>query len=81
MPQGGFFCNNANAALLKAVWEEHPFDEELTGLEDMHLAKKLTENGYRTKGKTNQHQNQAKITPHCVCYAPLLTDRGRRQFT
>jgi rhamnosyltransferase len=40
--QEGFFCNNANSALLAEVWHEHPFDEKLTGLEDMHLAKKLT---------------------------------------
>lgn len=38
---GGFFCNNANAALRADVWARHPFDEELTGLEDMHLAKRL----------------------------------------
>ena len=41
IPQEGFYCNNANAAMLKRVWQEHPFDEELTGLEDMHLAKRL----------------------------------------
>lgn len=44
-PQQGFFCNNANAALLKSVWRLHPFNEELTGLEDMHLARRLVENG------------------------------------
>ncbi|TRO95892.1 glycosyltransferase family 2 protein [Glycocaulis profundi] len=43
LPQDGFFCNNANAALPKAVWSEHPFDEEVTGLEDMVLAKRLVE--------------------------------------
>jgi glycosyltransferase involved in cell wall biosynthesis len=47
IPQDGFFCNNANAALLKSVWCEYPFDEALTGLEDMHLAKTLTQSGYR----------------------------------
>lgn len=47
LPQEGFYCNNANAALLKSVWSEHPFDEELTGLEDMHLAKRLVACGYR----------------------------------
>jgi glycosyltransferase involved in cell wall biosynthesis len=47
LPQEGFYCNNANAALLKSVWREHPFDEELTGLEDMHLAKRLVACGYR----------------------------------
>ncbi|NPD15521.1 glycosyltransferase [Xinfangfangia sp. D13-10-4-6] len=41
IPQDGFFCNNANSALLRSVWESHPFDEDLTGLEDIELAKRL----------------------------------------
>ena len=45
VPQSGHFCNNANAALLKSCWAQHPFDEELTGLEDMYLAKQLVDNG------------------------------------
>lgn len=45
VPQEGFFCNNANAALLRDCWRRHPFDEELTGLEDMHMAKRLVEQG------------------------------------
>ncbi|MCF6355437.1 MAG: glycosyltransferase [Candidatus Polarisedimenticolaceae bacterium] len=47
IPQDGIYCNNANAALLKNVWHQHRFDEELTGLEDMHLSKRLMEQGYR----------------------------------
>lgn len=43
IPQEGFFCNNANAALLKSVWLETRFNEDLTGLEDMHLARMLVE--------------------------------------
>lgn len=45
LPQQGFFCNNANSALVREVWEEHPFDEDLTGLEDMELAKRLVAAG------------------------------------
>lgn len=45
LAQGGFFCNNANAALAKQVWEQFRFDEELTGLEDMELAKRLVGSG------------------------------------
>lgn len=41
IPQVGFFCNNANAALKKDIWRQFPFDEELTGVEDMYLAKQL----------------------------------------
>ena len=40
-PQDGFFCNNANSALLRSAWERYRFDETLTGLEDMELAKRL----------------------------------------
>jgi rhamnosyltransferase len=32
------FCNNANAALRRSVWEGHPYDESLTGLEDLAWA-------------------------------------------
>ena len=47
LPQEGFFCNNANAALLKTVWKENYFDENLTGLEDMHLSKRLLSQGLK----------------------------------
>jgi len=47
IPQDGFYCNNANSALLRAVWECNRFDEELTGLEDMHLAKSLIRGGHK----------------------------------
>lgn len=47
LPQTGIFCNNANAALTKSVWRDHPFDEALTGLEDMALAKQLVAAGLR----------------------------------
>lgn len=47
IPQAGFFCNNANSALRRDVWEHFPFDETLTGLEDMHLGKRLVDAGLR----------------------------------
>jgi len=47
VPQEGYFCNNANSALLKSAWTANRFDEELTGLEDMHLAKRLVGFGHR----------------------------------
>jgi glycosyltransferase involved in cell wall biosynthesis len=45
VPQPGIFCNNANSALARAAWAEHRFDEDLTGLEDMELAKRLCASG------------------------------------
>lgn len=41
IPQEGFYCNNANSALLASIWAQYRFDEDLTGLEDMHLGKRL----------------------------------------
>ena len=43
IPQKGFYCNNANSAITADAWGHLRFDEELTGLEDMDLAKRLTE--------------------------------------
>lgn len=39
--QSHAFCNNANAALRRSVWEAHPYDETLTGLEDLAWAKEI----------------------------------------
>jgi rhamnosyltransferase len=44
---GGFFCNNANAALLRSAWEAQRFDESVTGLEDMMFARELIARGGR----------------------------------
>lgn len=46
-PQAPFFCNNANAAFRRTAWAARRFDETLTGLEDMHLAKQCVEAGFR----------------------------------
>jgi glycosyltransferase involved in cell wall biosynthesis len=40
------FCNNANAAISHAAWEERPYDEQLTGLEDLDWAKRVMEAGH-----------------------------------
>lgn len=40
------FCNNANAAIRRALWEEFPYDEQLTGLEDIDWAKRVQDAGY-----------------------------------
>ncbi|MEJ2767035.1 glycosyltransferase [Photobacterium sp. MCCC 1A19761] len=45
IPQVGFFCNNANAAIRRDAWLAHRFNEELTGCEDMYLAKLLVDSG------------------------------------
>ncbi|HMX19147.1 MAG TPA: glycosyltransferase family 2 protein [Anaerolineales bacterium] len=41
------FCNNANAAIRKSLWQQHPYDEMLTGLEDLEWAKWAKGQGYK----------------------------------
>jgi glycosyltransferase involved in cell wall biosynthesis len=40
------FCNNANASIRRSVWESQPYDETLTGLEDVEWAKRAMEAGF-----------------------------------
>ena len=47
IPQIDFYCNNANSVLKKEIWEKFKFDEELTGLEDFDLAKRIQQVGYK----------------------------------
>lgn len=41
------FCNNANSAIRRSLFEQVPFDTELTGLEDLDWASKITKMGYQ----------------------------------
>lgn len=38
-PQKSYFCNNANCAVRHTKWQNLPYDETLTGLEDLAWAK------------------------------------------
>ncbi len=40
------FCNNANAAIRSSCWEKIPYNEEVTGLEDLEWAKRAISRGY-----------------------------------
>ena len=42
-----FAVNNANSAIKKELWDQKPFDEILTGLEDIAWAKHWMEKGYK----------------------------------
>ena len=46
-PQEGFFVNNANSAIAAETWRSLRFDEQLTGLEDMELGKRIVASGSR----------------------------------
>lgn len=50
------FCNNANAAIRRALWEEHPYDETLPGLEDLEWARWALE-----RGKTLVYKPEAEV--------------------
>lgn len=41
------FCNNANAAVRRSVWEQLPYNKSLTGLEDIDWAKRALERGHK----------------------------------
>ena len=41
------FCNNANAAIRRSLWQLHPYDESLSGLEDLDWAHWAVGQGYR----------------------------------
>ncbi len=41
------FCNNANCAIRRSVWEDLPYDEDLTGLEDLDWANRARARGHR----------------------------------
>lgn len=40
------FCNNANAAIRRSLWEQLPYDETLTGLEDIDWANRAMRLGH-----------------------------------
>jgi GT2 family glycosyltransferase len=41
------FCNNANAAIRRSVWENLRYDETLTGLEDLDWANRALASGHK----------------------------------
>jgi rhamnosyltransferase len=40
------FCNNANAAIRRNLWKKVPYNEDLTGLEDLDWAKQILRKGH-----------------------------------
>jgi rhamnosyltransferase len=59
------FCNNANAAIRRNLWEEHPYDETLTGLEDVAWAKWAQSQGwdiaYASKAEIIHAHNETPV--------------------
>jgi len=46
LKQGHPYSHNANAAIRKSLWEQHPYNENLTGLEDLAWSSWAMESGY-----------------------------------
>ena len=42
-----YFCNNANSMIRKDLWLNHPFNETLSGLEDIEWSKYWMDKGYK----------------------------------
>jgi len=61
------FCNNANAAIRRELWEAHPYDESLSGLEDLSWAHWAVSQGfalaYVAEAEVVHVHNE---TPHAV---------------
>ncbi|MBI3169864.1 MAG: glycosyltransferase family 2 protein [Chloroflexi bacterium] len=47
LDQATAFCNNANATIRKSLWDVHPYNETLTGLEDLEWAKWAKGQGHK----------------------------------
>ena len=45
--QDNSFCNNANCAIRRSLWESFGYDESLPGLEDMAFAREIRNAGHR----------------------------------
>lgn len=45
--QDNAFCNNANCAVRRSLWESNGYDESLPGLEDMAFARDIRDAGHR----------------------------------
>ena len=51
--KSNYFCNNANCAITKDVWDVLRFNEDLSGLEDLDFAKRLINLGYSISYASN----------------------------
>ncbi len=55
--QATAFCNNANAAIRRRLWQKNPYDETLTGLEDL-----AGENGRRSRVMTSPTWQKRRLS-------------------
>jgi hypothetical protein len=68
------FCNNANCAVRKKLWETQKYDETLTGLEDLEWAKQVKEKNL----KIYYNSNATIVHVHEESYSRIY-NRYRRE--
>jgi rhamnosyltransferase len=68
------FCNNANAAIRHSLWKQFPYDETLTGLEDLAWAKQALSAGHRIA-----YVAEAEVIHVHEETAPKVFNRYRRE--
>ena len=72
--QSSPFCNNANAAIRRSLWSEHPYDETLTGLEDLEWGKWA-----QSRGKRVAYASHAEVIHIHHETSRRIYDRYRRE--
>lgn len=68
------FCNNANAAIRRNLWEKYPYDERLTGLEDLDWAQRIMRAGHKIV-----YQSQAAVAHIHNEFYRQIYNRYRRE--
>ena len=68
------FCNNANAAIRRALWVNNHYDESLTGLEDLRWAEAMMQLGHEIV-----YQPQAVVVHHHDETWPQVENRYFRE--
>jgi rhamnosyltransferase len=68
------FCNNANAAIRRSLWEDLRYDETLPGLEDLEWAHRIMARGY-----TLSYVAEAEVVHVHEETPPMVFNRYRRE--
>jgi cellulose synthase/poly-beta-1,6-N-acetylglucosamine synthase-like glycosyltransferase len=69
--QGHPFCNNANAAIRRSIWQTMPYDERIPALEDIHWARRALDRGLRIVYRSDAaivHVHEESIAKVCRRY-------------
>ena len=74
LDQANAYCNNANLALRLSLWRKQPFDETLTGLEDLAWASAWREHGYKIA-----YVAEAGVAHYHLETAAQILNRHRRE--